>query len=324
MLIKGKLTSKPSRFPIFRLLQTFLLLFPLLLLWGCNDDRPTLDISSSHPHSQATAQNHQQTLRVAIGAMISPEVTRSYYQELLELIAAKTGRRAIFSQRRTYAEINELVKNHEVDVAFVCSGPYVTGHDQFGMELLAAPVAHGQQIYYSYFIVHHNSPIASLEQLRGKRFAFTDPNSNTGHLVPVYLLSMLQEKPETFFAETFYTNSHDNSIQAVAKGLTDGAAVDSLIWEFINTVNPELTAQTKIITQSPPYGIPPVVVNPELDPDLKQGLKEAFLTIHLDPKALPLLKQIQIERFAEVEDSKYDSVRDMERWLAEFNMGVCK
>lgn len=318
--------AKSERSPLFNyLIKVLIPLLALTLLWGCNDERPTLDISTRQAQSPTvTAENSKPALRVAIGAMISPEITRTYYQNLLELIAARVGRRAVFSQRRTYAEINELVKNHQVDVAFVCSGPYVVGHDQFGMELLVAPVAHGRQVYHSYFIVHQKSRISSFEELRGKRFAFTDPHSNTGYLVPTYLLSKQEEKPATFFSETFFTNSHDNSIHAVAEGLTDGAAVDSHIWEFMNNVNPELTSQTKIIGKSPPYGIPPVVVTPDLDLELKKGLKGAFLSIHRDAKARLLLNQIQIERFAEVEDTNYDSVREMHQWLVKFNKGWCE
>lgn len=307
------------------LTKGLLLLLALILLWGCNDDRPTLDISPRQAHSQAvTTEDLKPVLRVAIGAMISPEITRIYYQNLLELIASRVGRRAVFSQRRTYAEINQLVKNQQVDIAFVCSGPYVTGHDQFGMELLVAPVVKGQQVYHSYFIVHQKNPITSFEELRGKRFAFTDPHSNSGYLVPTYLLSQQEETPATFFSETFYTNSHDNSIHAVAEGLTEGAAVDSLIWEFMNSVDPELTSQTKVIGKSPPYGIPPVVINPSLNLELKQGLKGAFLSIHRDAEARQLLRQIQIERFEEVEDSNYDSVREMKQWLVKFNRGDCE
>ena len=59
-------------------------------------------------------------LSVAIGAMISPEITRAYYLEILQLIADQMGCILSVSQRRTYAEVNELVENNEVDFAFVC------------------------------------------------------------------------------------------------------------------------------------------------------------------------------------------------------------
>ena len=80
-------------------------------------------------------------------------------------------------------------------------------------------------------------------------------------------------------------------------GLADGAAVDSLIWEFFNAINPLLVSQTRVLVKSPPYGIPPVVVPKELDADLKKQLKQVFLSLHTDKEAAALLAKIQIERF---------------------------
>jgi len=256
-------------------------------------------------------------LRIAVAAMISPKPTRRFYNNILTMIGDKLGRRSVFLQRRTYAEVNLLLEAKEVDVAFVCSCPYVIGHTEFGMELLVVPVVHGKKVYCSYIIVSKNSPIKTFEDLRGKKFAFTDPHSNTGKLVPTYMLSMRGETAKSFFGETFYSCSHDNSIQAVAEGLSDGAAVDSLIWEFMEATDPIYTGHTRIIEKSPPYGIPPVVVHPDLNPELKQRLKEVFIFLHEDKEAARLLRFLQIDRFEEGDDTTYDSVRKMQEWLAQ-------
>ena len=277
---------------------------------------PKVDFSETAQDRHEVPSNDQRpALRIAVGAMVSPETTRQYYNDLLSIIAEKAGMRAVFSQRRTYAEINSMVKKKEVDLAFVCSGPYTKGHDEFGMELLVVPIAHGQKVYHSYIITHKDSDLESFDDLKGKRFAFTDPDSNTGCLVPKYMLAKHHETPESYFKSYFYTHSHDNSIKAVAEKQCDGAAVDSLIWKFINTVNPSVTSQTKIIEKSPPYGIPPIVVHPEMNSAMKKTLKEIFLNLHNDEKASELLQHIQIDRFMEGQDSQYDTIRQMEQKL---------
>jgi phosphonate transport system substrate-binding protein len=85
----------------------------------------------------------------------------------------------------------------------------------------------------------------------------------------------------------------------------------------MNTIDPILTSQTRIIEKSPPYGIPPVVVHPSLDPELKERLREIFLNLHRNVRAMSLLGQLQIDRFEEGDDAIYDSVRDMQKWLGE-------
>jgi len=187
---------------------------------------------------------------------------------------------------------------------------------EFNLEPLVAPQAYGKSVYYSYIIVPRDSEVESFEGLRGKVFAFTDPQSNTGCLVPNYMLARMDETPESFFKEHFYSYAHDESIKAVAQKVADGAAVDSLIWDYADKTNPEFTSQTKIIQTSPPYGIPPIAVRPGLDPDIKQKLKEAFLQAHNDPPGKKLLDSMMIEKFVELDDSLYDSVREMKVWVA--------
>ena len=117
------------------------------------------------------------------------------------------------------------------------------------------------------FILHRSQRQSNpkAEDLRGKLFAFSDPLSNTGMLIPTYTLAKMGETPELFFRKYIFTYSHDNSIRSVAEKFVDGAAVDSLIWEYLNAKDPEWTAQTRIIYKSASCGIPPLVVSPEVD-----------------------------------------------------------
>lgn len=255
-------------------------------------------------------------IRIAIGGMITPREGFGYYKQLLDYIGEKLQRPVEFVDRGDYAEINKLIATGDVDLAFVCGGPYVEGHDKFGMQLLVAPQSHAGTVYYSYIIVSIDSPINSFEGLRGKSFAFTDPLSNSGKLVPMYMLAKMGETPDSYFKSYIYTHKHDKSIMAVAQKIVDAAAVDSLIWEYVNQVNPELTAKTKIVAKSPPYGIPPVVVRPGLDPEFKRQLREIFLDIHKDARGREILDKMQIDKFVIIDDAAYNSIREMQSFVA--------
>lgn len=261
------------------------------------------------------SENGYPELKIAVAAMISPKYTYQYYVDLLNLIGDLTDRTVRFIQKKTYAEINDMIGRNEIDLAFVCSGPYVSGTEEFGLQILAVPLCHGEKVYYSYFITSKDGNIRSFDDLRGKTFAFTDPLSNTGYVVPTYVLARRGETPETFFKKTFFTHSHDNSIQAVADGLADGAAIDSLIYNFMKIKSPELTQKTIIVDKSPPYGIPPIVVSPRIDAGLKEKLKNIFLSIHKNPQGKMILDNLQIERFIEGNDGDYDTVREMQHFI---------
>lgn len=252
-------------------------------------------------------------LRVAIAAVISPRGTVEGYRPLLDYLQRKIGRPVELIQRRTYAEINDLIKSGYVDVAFVCTSAYVAGQRDFGMELLVAPQMKGETVYYSILIVPATSSARSLADLRGRTFAFTDPMSTSGRLYPTFLVKQLGETPESFFARTFFTYSHDDAIRAVADGLADGAAVDSLVYDYAVAREPELAARTRIIHRSPPFGIPPVVVGPAARPQLVAELRDVLLHMADDPEGQAALAGLDIDRFVLINDSAYDSVRELER-----------
>ncbi len=261
--------------------------------------------------------NDHPALRIAVAAMISPKETYQSYIDLINMVGHFMDQKVIFIQKKTYSEVNDMLKNKELDLAFVCSGPYVSGKEEFGMELLVVPVCHGKKVYHSYFITSTKNGNDSFESLRGKTFAFTDPLSNTGYLVPIYYLAKRGETEKSFFAKTFFTHGHDNSIKAVAEGLADGAAVDSLIYDYLKSVNPEMTAKTMIIEKSPPYGIPPVVTLSSMAPQTKEKLRNIFLSIHENPQGRKILEQLRIERFERGNDKDYDTVRELQNFLKE-------
>jgi len=250
-------------------------------------------------------------LRIAVAAMISPEETISAYQELMDYIATRLGRPVELKQRRTYQEVNDMLGAGKLDAAILCSGPYVHAKRQYGVELLAVPVINGSPTYRSYVIVPQSSTVASLEELHRKRFAFTDPLSLSGYLYPVYALISRGRQPATFFAKTLFTYSHDNSIEAVAEGVVDGAAVDSLIYDYMQSTNPGLVARTRIVHRSPPFGAQPVGVPKSLDPATKLALQEVFLGLHQDAVGRGILKKLGVEPFIPGDDSLYDSIRKM-------------
>jgi phosphonate transport system substrate-binding protein len=255
-------------------------------------------------------------VKIGVAAMISPKETVKYYGQLVNYIGTKLGQPVQMVQEENYDKTDNLLESGELSVAFVCAGPYVKDHEKFGAELLVAPQSYGQPFYNAYIIVHKDSPIRDLAGLKGKKFAFTDPKSNTGKIVPTYMVGKeFKTTPEKFFSKVMYTKSHDKSMEAVAKKVVDGASIDSLIYDYAAKKNPQFTSQTKIIRKSPKYGIPPVIVRKDTDPVLKAKIKDIFLNMHKDREGKAILDGIMVDKFIVPKDSDYNSVREMDAWL---------
>jgi phosphonate transport system substrate-binding protein len=290
----------------------------LLLVGGCSrdDEKVVVDFSKTVPVARpGDGSAPDPPLRVAVAAMVSPRETFNLYRQLLEYIGRKSGRRLEFVQRKTYGEIDELFGKGQIDLAFICSGPYVCGKEKYGFALLAVPEIHGSHFYHAYLIVNKDSPFKSLGDLEGHTFAFTDPDSNTGKLVPTYWLAEIKQRPDTFFSRIIYTYSHDNSIMAVARGLVDGAAVDGLIWEYYQAKTPAFTSKTRIIKKSEPFGIPPLVASKQLSKETKDRIQQLLFSMHQDPEGKKILAELMIDRFIPPREEWYDSLRQMSRNL---------
>jgi len=248
-----------------------------------------------------------------VAAVISPRGTAESYQPLLDYLSDALNRPVELVQRRTYAETNALVESGEVDLAFVCTSAYVTGHDAFGMRLLVAPEVNNATTYHSLLIVPADSPAQTMADLQDTVFAFTDPISNSGRVYPTYLVQQLGFTPETFFTRTFFTYNHDDAIRAVADGVADGAAVDSLVYDYALERDPSLSERVRVIHRSPAFGIPPVVVSPTIRPQTEALLQEILLGMNSDPEGQAALLSLGIDAFVTIDDSAYDSARELIR-----------
>ncbi len=301
-------------------LSIFLLLaLAMVSLGGCataySEPLPTVRLNDLSPLPTVSPQ--VTPLRVAVAAIVSPQGTVASYQPLLDYLSRRLNRPVELVQRRTYAEVNDLIRHNEVDVAFICTRAYVQGRREFGLELLAIPQVQGKTVYHSQIIVRADLPAQRFEDLRGLVFAFTDPLSNTGYLYPNVLLKRLGESPDTFFRRTFFTYSHDNAIYAVAEGVADAAGVDSLVLDYAMARDPSLRDRVRIIHTSPPFGMPPVVVGPDVRPQTKALLEETLLEMADTPQGQQALEALGVDRFVLGRDEDYDMIRAMEAELDE-------
>jgi len=253
----------------------------------------------------------------AVSAMASPAQTLVHFAEFREYLEKKLGTNVQLKQRRTYEEINTLLDDASVQMAFTCTGGYLAGRKSFGLEVLAVPVVDGKTAYRSYIITGKNNPATTLEELQGQVFAFTDPLSLSGRIYPVATLNGHGHLTKDFFKRTFYTESHDKSIEAVATGIADGAAVDSLIFDSLYELPDSFARKVRVIHKSREFGMPPVVVTPTLDKETKRALLKILLGMDDDPRGQIVLQHLEMDRFAIVTPELYRSAILLQKQLKE-------
>jgi phosphonate transport system substrate-binding protein len=221
-----------------------------------------------------------------------------------------------FVARDRYRDTIDLLEQGALDYAWICGYPFVMLKDT--VRLMAVPVHRGKPLFRSYLIVPaKDSRTQSITDLRGGVFAYADPLSNTGYLAPRYEIKKAGGDPASFFKLTFFTWSHRKTIEAVASGLAQGAAVDSFVWDSLARVSPQITGRTRIVSQSPEYGFPPLVAHRHVSEANFREMQRALAGMAQDEAGRQLLQALNLDGFIPGERKLYDSVAEMMRSVAE-------
>jgi phosphate/phosphite/phosphonate ABC transporter binding protein len=224
------------------------------------------------------------------------------------------GRPVVFVQRRSYREVSELLLAEKLDAAWICGYPYVRYRDR--MRLLAVPTWEGEPLYRSYVIVPSSDQTTeSIGDLGGKIYAFSDPDSNSGWLVPNSLLFRMGKDQATFFRKTFFTWGHRRVVDAVAVGLAQGGSVDGYVWETLKLHHPEVTGQTRVAYRSVKYGHPPFVTRFQLPASDFKQLQEVLVGMRTNAAGQDLLRRLNLEGFQIAPESIFNGIAENMRML---------
>jgi phosphonate transport system substrate-binding protein len=230
-------------------------------------------------------------------------VWRDYLEKRLQ-------RPVVFVQRGRYREITELLQQQKLDFAWVCGFPLVANPQH--MKLLAVPVFNGKPLYRSYLIVPASDrQTRSILDLRGKAFAFSDPDSNSGYLFPTYTLIRLNERPADFFSRSFFTWAHRKVVEAVAAGLAQGGAVDGYVWETLQRSHPQLTSRTRVVRKSPEFGHPPFVARSSIRRGDFVAMQRVLVEMSDDAQGANLLRTLNLDGFTPGDLRLFDGIARM-------------
>lgn len=205
----------------------------------------------------------------------------------------------------------------ELDAGFICGLPYVQLMRQSPppVELLAAPILTGERyagrpIYFSDVIVRRGDAARSFADLRGRSWAYNDPDSHSGYNLTRYTLVRMGETGG-FFGRVAAAGSHQQAIRLVAAGEADASAIDSQVLAIELRDHPELAAAIDVIETLGPSSIQPFVAATHLPAPVRSRLRDVVVALHRDPEAHAALAHGCVERFTPMNDVDYDGIRLM-------------
>jgi phosphonate transport system substrate-binding protein len=173
-------------------------------------------------------------------------------------------------------------------------------------------LANGSLGYRSCLIVHADSDMFSPEDTMGKTFAFNDPNSTSGYLVPSsFFMTEMSIDPQKHFSKVIFSGSHEASILAVANRKVEVASTNLPDLQQLTRENKVPRGGLRVIWVSKLIPNDPVVVRKDLPPTLRAAIQESLISMKSrNPEAF---KEIGawIGNFVSADDAKYQVIRDL-------------
>ncbi|HYT11328.1 MAG TPA: PhnD/SsuA/transferrin family substrate-binding protein [Candidatus Nitrosopolaris sp.] len=235
------------------------------------------------------------------------------YQLVTEAVGAELGRPTRLVDGRSF----DQVRRHDVDFAFLCGLPYVRlrREDPSFVDAIAAPVVSGDRyagrpIYFSDVIVPRDSEVTSWPDLRGRSWAYNEPDSHSGYLVTLARLAVLAET-RAYFSRWDATGFHEQSIRQVAEGTVDATAIDSHVLAIALRDHPEHQDRVKVIDVLGPSTIQPLVATGGVPESLKRDVQRIVTDLATRPEHREQLTRSLVDEFVQVDDGSYADIRRM-------------
>lgn len=258
--------------------------------------------------SHALAADH---LVLGIHPYKSPSKLIKAYTPLAEYLSRKVGMPVQISISKDYHAHIDAIGKDQLDIAYMGPASYVSLVDHYGKKpLLACQEVNGKSTFQGKIVVRKESPLHSLEELKGKSFAFGDPSSTMSHLVPRYMLWKDGVNAEQLERYKFM-GSHDNVALAVLSGEYDAGAIKEAVFYKYEARG------LKTLDTTPALSEHLFVTSKKLNATTRSKLREAFLSLNKDPNGKKIMNSIKpgITAMTPVEDKDYNNLREILRAL---------
>ncbi|MFH1770964.1 MAG: phosphonate ABC transporter substrate-binding protein [archaeon] len=233
------------------------------------------------------------------------------YEPVKEYLTEALGIPVEIQVTSDYSAAIEAMRSEHIDMAWFGPFSYVIAANVAGAEAIVNGVKEstGSATYKSMIIVNANSGIKTLEDLKGKSFAFVDPASTSGNLIPRKMLLENGIDPDNDFSTSYYAGTHNAVQYAIANGKVDaGASGDNVYARMIEEgeIDPEVNI---VLYESEPIPGSPIVVRGNLPEELKKKIQDALVA--MDKQTIHEVDGWGgISSYQAVSDSDYDVIRE--------------
>jgi phosphonate transport system substrate-binding protein len=234
-----------------------------------------------------------------------------------DYLEAHTPYKYTVSVPSSYVAVVEAFGTKRADIASLNTFGYIIANEKYGAQAKLCVIRFGLDTYKAQIVARTDSNIKTLEDLNGKKFAYVDPSSTSGYLLPAKMLADKHVKLANFV----FAQKHDNVITMLYQKQVDAGATfysppqNGEIQDarrLVKTQYPDVEKQIKIITTTDSIPNDPIVFRKDMPEEMKTTVVKALLAFLETDEGKSTFKALyDITALKEVDDSHYDAVRTL-------------
>lgn len=281
------------------------ILLTILALAGCNST--TQQDSTTGQTDGDLSKANPSKLIVALLPDESASTVIQNNQALKEHLEEELNKEVELFVSTDYSSMIEAMSRGRLDLAYFGPLSYVLAKTKSDIEPFAALMKDGETTYRAVIITHVDSGIDSLNDISGKVMAFGDPASTSSHLIPKTMLADRANIKSGEAYEEVFLGAHDAVALAVQNQNADAGGLSKPIFEALVSTGTIDSKTVVVLDESDPYPQYPWAMRSDLDPELKEDIRSAFLDLQDEAVLAPF----KAEGFGAIRDEDYDVLRDM-------------
>ncbi len=251
-------------------------------------------------------------LRVSAIPDEAPTELLRKFKPLGAYLEKQLGMEVKFVPVADYPAVVESLATDRLDMAWLGGFTFVQVYLKTGNAVPLVQREQDQQFTSKFISADPN--VKSLQDLKGRTFAFGSISSTSGSLMPRYFMLQDGIKPEEFFSRVAYSGAHDATVAWVQSGKVDGGVLNASVWEKLVNSGKVDTAKVKVFATTPTYYDYNWTVRGTLDPALAEKIKQAFLALDpANPEHKEILDLQAASRFVETRPESYKGSEEAAR-----------
>ncbi|MDN7242337.1 phosphate/phosphite/phosphonate ABC transporter substrate-binding protein [Planococcus sp. N028] len=268
--------------------------------------------SSESDNAEQGAEKEKEPFTIGVIPAQTEGEMNTAMKKLQELLTKELDREVSIEVYPDYNGVVEAMNYDQIDMAYLGPLTYVIAEANSNAKAIITQLIDGKPYYHSYIITHKDNPWNTLEELLADSkevdFAFGDPNSTSGSLIPSIELQergVYESEDDNEFATVRFTGSHDATALSVQNKQVDAGAIDSAIYDQLVESGKIDGDQFKTIWESEELFQYPWAVLESTDDATVKKLQETFLAIE-DPE---ILNAFGASGFTEATNEDYESIK---------------